>query len=163
MPRDIDIWVVPSVLDRLIDDRPGETSEALPTRAESLRRFRANVLRDLETLLNTRNPLQTLAAEFVEVAQSGLAFGVPDTNLYTLTSTADQARLRGAIEQSIRTFEPRLIDVTVQVRPPAATGADRALHLHVDAQLNIDPSPEPMTFDIVLPLATRGYTVREAD
>ena len=41
------------LLDRLLDFEPDTRSEAPITRAESLRRFRAAVKRDLEALLNT--------------------------------------------------------------------------------------------------------------
>jgi len=161
VPRDLEAWVVPSVLDRLLDESPGDAREVPPSRAESLRRFRSGVLRDLESLLNTRNPVFDVPAEFGEVARSALAFGMPDLTAFSLTSPADQARLRTAVEQSIRSFEPRLSGVHVVVRAPSATGPDRALYLHVEAQLLVDPTPEPVTFDIVMPLATRGCVVKE--
>ena len=46
--------VTQSVLERLIDREPERSSEAAPTRAQSVRLLRASVRRDLEWLLNTR-------------------------------------------------------------------------------------------------------------
>jgi type VI secretion system protein ImpF len=162
LPREVEVWVVPSVLDRLLDESPEVSRDAPPSRAEGLRRFRAAVLRDLESLLNTRNPFFDLPVEFGEVTRSGAAYGLPDLTRFSLLSPTDQASLRAAIEQAISTFEPRLGGVSVQVRPPAASATDRTLLLHVEASLLVDPTPEPMTFDIVLPLTTRACAVRES-
>ena len=46
--------LLPSLLDRLLDDRPGVTSEPAVSRAQSLRALKKSVARDLEALLNTR-------------------------------------------------------------------------------------------------------------
>jgi len=50
--RDPDI--VPSVLDRLLDDQPDLTHEAVTYRIDDLRGLKRSVARDLEAMLNTR-------------------------------------------------------------------------------------------------------------
>jgi type VI secretion system protein ImpF len=50
----LDVQVTISVFDRLIDNDPRTSVEAAPTRAETVRRLRAAVRRDIEWLLNSR-------------------------------------------------------------------------------------------------------------
>src|SRR5437016_2408814 len=51
MPRpEREANLLPSVLDRLLDDRPGATSEPVVSRAQSLRALKRSVIRDLEAL-----------------------------------------------------------------------------------------------------------------
>ena len=49
-----------SVLDRLLDDDPTNSSEELPDDAEKLRIIQRSVRRDLEDLLNTRYRLSLI-------------------------------------------------------------------------------------------------------
>ena len=46
----------PSLLDRLIDEEPGNRGEAPDRRAQSLKELKDSVRRDLEWLLNSRRP-----------------------------------------------------------------------------------------------------------
>jgi type VI secretion system protein ImpF len=118
------------------------------------------VQRDLEWLLNTRNPLADLPAEFVEAGQSVLTYGIPDFGAMSPSSPSDRERIRQYIERTIRQFEPRLRSVNLGVLP--GPPGDRALRLHLDARLVVDPAPEPVGFDIVLPLPGEAYEVRDA-
>ena len=56
-------------------------------------------------------------------------------------------------------FEPRLRDVHVQIIPEEALGKN--LHFRVEGMLNVEPAPEPVTFDTVLHLTTQEYEVKE--
>jgi type VI secretion system protein ImpF len=150
---------MPSVLDRLIDLEPRSHRDVLPTRAESVRDLRRAVQRDLDNLLNSRNSFFDLSSDFAEAGQSVLTYGLPDFSALNLASPRDQNRLRQAIETTIRTFEPRLTGIVATITPQPA--ADRSLRLHIDARLIMDPSPTPVSFDIVMPLHTRKYEVKE--
>jgi type VI secretion system protein ImpF len=154
---DHEIRVVPSVLDRLIDLEPKNQRDTLPSRTDSVRELKAAVQRDLDSLLNSRNPFQDLSADFVEVGQSVLTYGLPDFGAFSLSSDRDQNRLRQAIEAAIRAFEPRLTGLNVMLVP----ASDRSIRLHVDARLVMDPAPEPIAFDIVMPLHSGKYEVKE--
>jgi len=46
--------IVPSLLDRLIDDDPDQPQEPAARRFQDMRAFEASVAHDLESLLNTR-------------------------------------------------------------------------------------------------------------
>lgn len=72
MPRvDNELSILPSVLDRLLDDEPGTSREPIPNRFQNLRELKKAVTRDLEDLLNTRQErLEELPSEFAEVSRS---------------------------------------------------------------------------------------------
>ena len=150
MPKDDhDVRVTPSLLDRLLGTEPQKVEEA-----------KASVRRDLESLLNSRNSFPDLPAAFEEAGQSVLTHGLPDFNGLNPSHPTDQDRLRQLIEAVIRTFEPRLSGVTVMLMPSA--GTERSLRLRLDARLLIDPAPEPVRFDLVMPVQTMKCEVKEA-
>lgn len=157
---DHEIRVVPSVLDRLIDLKPG-VADVLPTRKESVDALHLSVQRDLDNLLNARNTFFDLSPDFAETGQSVLTYGLPDFGALAISSPRDQNRLRQAIETAIRTFEPRLTGIVATLTPPAPT--DRSLRLHIDAHLIMDPAPEAIAFDIVMPLHTSKCEVKERE
>ena len=71
--------ILPSVLDRLLDDEPGVDRESFSGRFFSLRDLTQAVARDLEALLNTRQEaLEELPPEFAEVGHSLRTYGLPD-------------------------------------------------------------------------------------
>ena len=67
-----------SVLDRLIDEEPKSSVEGPMTRAESLRRLKSAVRRDLEWLLNAREPVQPPPEGAAQLEKSMYCFGLPD-------------------------------------------------------------------------------------
>ncbi|MGH8013244.1 MAG: type VI secretion system baseplate subunit TssE [Candidatus Binataceae bacterium] len=150
--------IVPSLLDRLIDDHPELSHEPLSSRFYDVRQLEASVARDLESMLNTRQErLEELAAEFVETGKSLLAYGLPDFTTYNLLAPDDRNRLRRAIENAIARFEPRLQRVRVSMETPNQT--DHSLRFRIEALLRVDPATEPVTFDTILQLQTQEYTV----
>jgi type VI secretion system protein ImpF len=172
MGVDHEIRIVPSVLDRLIDLEPKSPRDILPTRAESIRVLRLAVQRDLDYLLNSRNTFADLSPDFVEARQSVLTYGLSDFTALNLSDERNQNRLRQVIETTIRTFEPRLTGVVATLTPltPSGRATDPTkrpklvpLRLHVDARLVMDPSPEAVAFDIVMPLHTGKYEVKERE
>ena len=152
---DYDVRVTPSLLDRLLDADHRNSRDPMLTRAETVREMKQAVLRDLENLLNSRNAHHDLASAFVEAGQSVLTYGMPDFSTM-LTRTGDDRRLRQAIDTAIRTFEPRLAGVSTSILPISPT--DRSLRVRIDARLLLDPTPEPVSFDIVtqVPVAYRS-------
>ncbi len=160
MPRfDNESRITLSVLDRLLDFEPDVSTEPPASRAKSLREFRQAVRRDLEWLLNTRQLVQQVPEGMTELSRSLVSYGLPDFTSASSESTDDQWLMRQAIEETIRTFEPRLQDVTVTLEP--ARGSERAMHFRIDAMLVVDPAPEPVTFDTALQLVNGEYKVQE--
>lgn len=153
--------LLPSILDRLIDESPDVSTEPAWSWTQDLGELKQSVVRDLEALLNTRQARTDLAraADGAEVLQSVLTYGLPD--LTSVSTDGPQAReaLRLAVAESIRRFEPRLIEVRVELREPEGP-FDRTLRLTVEAYLQMDPEPAPVVFDTVVESATGGYHVK---
>lgn len=150
-----------SLLDRLIDLEPDNRFEAPISRAESLRRFRLSVKRDLEWLLNTtRMPIE-IPETCVEIPKSLFCFGLPDVSNISLQSISDEQRLLRSLECAIEMFEPRLSRARVTNKDPEAS-SQQAITFHVEAILMVDPAPERIAFDTVLEIAKGGYSVKES-
>ena len=150
--------LLPSLLDRLIDPdsmgtggRPGY----------GLQQLIDSVRSDLEDLLNTRQSLQGVPAEFTEVQRSLLAYGLPDLASINVTSAQQCAEVARVIEAIVARFEPRLRNIRVTtVR--AGDEAGRTLHFHLEAALNVDPAPE-LGFETVLELTTGHASIKASE
>src|SRR5262249_60115356 len=111
--------ILPSILDRLLDDAPDVKEEPIHNRFQNLRQLKKAVTRDLEALLNTRRELQDEPPpEFAEVRRSLMTYGLPDFTAFSLLNPHDRNRIRRAVEQVIAMFEPRLQRVRVTLQPP---------------------------------------------
>jgi type VI secretion system protein ImpF len=154
---DTDIRVKPSLLDRLCDDEPDLTADRPLSRHQSIRALKASLMRDLSALLNAKRRETEVPAQFMELNQSLLTFGLPDFTSLSLRDPHEQNHLRREVEATIRRFEPRLSGVTVMLEPRGEF--DSALHFRVDALLKIKPEPEPICFDTVLDADTCHFRV----
>jgi type VI secretion system protein ImpF len=140
-----------SVLDRLIDQDPGNRVENPLTRSQSVRLLKAAVRRDLEWLLNSRRIADPPDEGLKEVNRSVYIYGLPDASALSIASPADRNRLTKSIMATINLFEPRLANVRlVMVETPDAGKKD--VRLRIEAMLRMDPVPEPITFDTVIEL-----------
>jgi type VI secretion system protein ImpF len=162
MPKSDYEHIVPSILDRLMDDAPEVSRESLPNRFQNLSQLKKAVARDLEALLNTRQEiLEEVPPEFIEVSRSLVTYGLPDFSSFSVLSMNDRNRIRRALEQAIATFEPRFERVRVNLELPREQ--DRTLRFRIEALLRVEPAPEPVTFDAVLRLNTQEYVVQGQD
>jgi type VI secretion system protein ImpF len=159
MPKQTqEVRITLSVLDRLVDYEPDISREPPASREKSMRILKQAVRRDLEWLLNSREPLLDIPPDLEELNQSIAAYGLPDFSSMTVKNTADQSQMRRLIEEKLRIFEPRLIDPVVSMEPPR--DLDRAVRFRINARLRVDPAPEPVTFDTTLNLYSGQYEVR---
>jgi type VI secretion system protein ImpF len=139
----------PSVLDRLLDPRSGGTAAAP---GYSLRQLMASVLRDLNDLLNTVCPLNSVPARFAETARSVAAYGVADL-ISAEADTKQQRDILGqVIKAAIERFEPRLKQVRV-VMLSEKPDARMAVMYRIDARIAADPAPA-VAFETLLELNT---------
>jgi type VI secretion system protein ImpF len=153
-PPDVNARLMPSILDRLIDpDSMGTASAPGYDPREMLDAVRA----DLEELLNTRRTTSDVPAEFEEVRDSIVTYGLPDLVQFNGVSQDGCAQLARAIAEVVSRNEPRLTRVKVTV-VRGQTDA-RSVRFHIDAALNVDPAPE-VGFETVLELTTGRTTVR---
>lgn len=145
--------ITQSVLDRLM------TVEEWPTtRAQSLRFYKDALRRDLEWLLNTRQPPMPELNSYPAAKATVINYGLPDITTIGLMSAADHKTLRLAIELCLKTFEPRLTDVHVTLED--SDTVDRRLRFHIEGNMKLDPAPEEISFDTVLELASGEYKVK---
>jgi type VI secretion system protein ImpF len=150
-----------STLDRLIDDDPDTSVEAIPTRTQSVRQLKDGLRRDLEWLLNTRRVAVPPDESLKEVNRSLYVFGLPDFTHYGLNSPQDQAKLVRFLQSTVKIFEPRMANVRI-VPLEAVAGKTRTLRFRIEGMLVMDPAPEHVSFDTVLELTSGGYEVRNA-
>lgn len=155
--RDNEVRITPSILDRLLDFDPQLSTEPPKSRSTSLRDMKAAVRRDLEWLLNTRCFLDHTVDGLEEAKKSVAFYGLPDITGMSASSGVEQKRLVKALENAIRLFEPRFIDLKVTLEP--IDGLDRSMKFRIEAKLDVDPAPEPVAFDSVLQAGTGNFSV----
>jgi type VI secretion system protein ImpF len=151
--------LLPSLLDRLIDTDPLTTTEPAWRQSQSLREYETSVLRDLEQLLNNRQPRPDMAQDEGELRRSVYTYGMPEFSSTGVGSAQDREVLRRAVEETISAFEPRLRDVRVTLHQPT-DNFDRTLRLTVDGLLWLDPTPMPVTFDTLVQPASGQCVVK---
>lgn len=150
--------ILPSVLDRLLDDAPDQLSGSERALFE-LSAFRRSLARDLESLLNTRlMPEDELAAKFPRAGASMLRYGIPDLSGISLLNPDDRELLREQLRRAIEVHEPRLSRVRISLDAPRES--ERHLRFRVDAVLKIHPHRPPVTFDATLQLSSNVYKVQ---
>jgi type VI secretion system protein ImpF len=155
---DNEIRIIPSVLDRLIDEDPDRVLAAPPSRSKSIEDLKQSVKRDLEWLLNTRQNAAGVPAGLKELTNSLAAYGLPDFSTFSVKNSSDQARMQRILERAISSFEPRLENVMVTLIP--VHDIEQKLRFRIDARLRVEPAPEPVTFDTVLQAVSNQYTVK---
>lgn len=160
MPRtDNELRMTPSVLDRLLDYDPQMSREAPRSQAQSIAELKRSVKRDLEWLLNTRHSGIEIPETLTEVNESMAVYGLPDLASLSVKNPSEQNRLAKAIENALRIFEPRFINVRVTLEPLDNT--DRQLRFRIEAHLDIEPVPEPVSFDTVLQVGSGEFAISE--
>lgn len=145
--------VLPSLLDRLT-----RASGVGPTRPASVEGYRKEVVNDLKWLLNSRRPQRALPAPLDDTV---LAFGLPDFSQTGLGDAHARDWLRDALADTIRRFEPRLMDVHVRV--DEAFRDDLRLRFQITALLRVHPEPQPFGVDTLLDLTTQEFVMRNDD
>lgn len=159
----------PSILDRLIDDSPGDAGQwrdgKAPDRQRfmSLNEYRNHVRRDLAWLMNTANLKSALNLDdFPEVESSVVNFGMPDISGLT-SSTVNANELQKAVKNIIVRFEPRFVQkslrVRVEVNPDQLN--HNALCFVIDGELKADPATVPISLRTELDLETGQVSVAE--
>ncbi len=136
-----------------------DSSPEAPTWEESVATFKANVLRDLEWLLNTRESGDPAEAPYSELERSIYNYGLPDFASMAADSASTRARLQRSIEREIELFEPRLKDVRVTLSDEGKGGV-RAMSFAIEAMLRLDPDPERVEFDMELEMADGRFSLK---
>lgn len=137
----------PSLLDRLTDNEPGERKESRDHRVIDLGRLREIIQRDLSWLLNTQNAGQEIDNDrYPAVANSVLNYGLTEVSgEYSTTEKAE--KIRRSIEQAITSFEPRIIEGTVDVQ---LVGDIEASGMTVGLDIRADMWAQPLPLELYL-------------
>ena len=158
--NEIERTVQPSLLDRLTDADPRSSAEPRVIFAESVRRFKASLQRDLEWLLNTRRIPEEVPEDWMEqLPRSVYYYGIPDITSLSRDSRDSRTILLRDVEDAIAIFEPRLTDVRIAVIEAEGEQFRRELRFHIEATLRMDPTPEQVVFDTVLNFASGEYDI----
>src|SRR5918992_1879104 len=158
--RETERTVQPSLLDRLTDLDPRSSADPRVTLAESVRRFKASLQRDLEWLLNTRRIPQPVPEDWFEhLPRSVYYYGLPDITSLSRDASESRSYLLHDVEAAIAAFEPRLSDVRIAVTEVEGEHFRRELRFHIEATLRMDPTPEHVVFDTVLNFASGEYDI----
>ena len=154
--------LMPSVLDRLLDDDPAATQEVPKSRTQVLRELKQSVRRDLENLLNTRRRWSRWPDHLDELGESLVNYGLPDITGLDLASHELREDFCRTLEAVIRYFEPRFAKVSIEIQKDSEM-LDRTLRLRIDGLLHATPVPEPVVFDSAVEPTTGNVEVRRAN
>jgi len=137
----------PSLLDRLTDNNPTDLKETRDSRVIDLNRLREIIQRDLSWLLNTQNAGSQIDADrYPMVAASVLNFGLSEvTGEFSTTEKAE--RIRRAIEQAVTSFEPRIIEGTVDVQ---LIGDVEVTGMTIGLDIRADMWAQPLPLELYL-------------
>lgn len=149
-----------SILDKLIDDAPDESDSNANYRGLNLPELRNNVRRDIENLLNAKVQWNTWPDSYVELERSLVNYGLEDFSSMPVGTLEGRQLLCKKVEQSIKRFEPRFIEVSVETVDDEQS-IDRILNLRITALLHADPDPEYICFDSEVEPVHLGMKIRE--
>jgi type VI secretion system lysozyme-like protein len=143
-----------SVLDRLLQNgEPEPRSEA-----ESVRAFKSAVMRDVESLLNSRQIIDLAPSGLSELQESVYHYGLADITSVSADSLSSRRELLKRVEQCVERFEPRLTAVSVSEAVAEAGKSGRTIRFRVEAMLKMD-EPEAIFFETVLDPGSGRFAV----
>ena len=158
-----DQLLVPSLLDRLLDDEPESLQELPKLRSQRLSDLKLSVRRDLEHLLNTRICLREIPEDLEHVKISVLNYGIPDFSGVAMGASRQQEMLRLRVEETIQRFETRFKQVRVELVVDPDSRHQRTIRFRIDGILHAEPAPEPVSFDSLVTPLVGQFHVRASD
>jgi type VI secretion system protein ImpF len=159
-----EIQLLPSLLDRLLDDHPEESREPAWREVQVVRLLKTSLCRDLQNLLNAHRLLATIPEVYSELKTSLLNYGLPDLQSMEVREDHDLGLLCRLIEESIQAFEPRLQGVRVRpvIDAEGKKPIDRRVRFEIEAVLVVEPLREPVLFSSSLDVASGEFAVEGA-
>ena len=159
-----EIQLLPSLLDRLLDDHPEESREPAWRDVQVVRVLKASLCRDLQNLLNAHRLLTTIPEAYSELKTSLLNYGLPDLQSMEVREDHDLGLLCRLIEESIQAFEPRLQGVRVRpvIDAEGKKPIDRRVRFEIEAVLVVEPLREQVLFSSSLDVASGEFAVEGA-
>ncbi|MBI5655676.1 MAG: type VI secretion system baseplate subunit TssE [Geobacter sp.] len=144
-------------MDRLIDYNPEVSREPVQRRLLNLSQVKASVVRDLESLLNTKRSILPVPPEYKELNNSVLVYGLRDFTSQDPRSPSIKQQLRSDVEKTISRFDNRLRNVIVRLETSSKN--ERNIRFRISGLLVIDPVSEPVTFDTYFDISRGEYVI----
>ncbi|MEI8318709.1 MAG: type VI secretion system baseplate subunit TssE [Planctomycetia bacterium] len=156
-----EIPLLPSLLDRLLDDHPEESREPAWREVQVVRLLKTSLCRDLQNLLNASRMLAVIPERYAALKTSLLNYGLPDLQSMEVREDHDLGHLCRLIEESIQAFEPRLQGVRVRpvIDADDKKPIDRRVRFEIEAVLVVEPLREPVLFSSSLDVASGEFAV----
>lgn len=148
-----EILITQSLIDRLANVEKWPT-----TRKDSESMYRKSLKRDVEWLLNTRQPLLPELEAYPVAAASVVNFGLPDIQGFNGSDGRDKNVLSASLLKTIRTFEPRIKQPRVYMLRTDPTS--RSLRFHIEGQISFENMQEEITFDTLYELISGDFEVK---
>ena len=147
-----ELLITQSLVERLSNREPWPE-----TRSASVAMFRESIKRDIEWLLNTRQPVIPELEDFPLTSASVFNYGLPDIHSFNSSHGKDANALTQALELCIRTFEPRIRQPRVFLS--RSDPLSRSLRFHLEGKVSFEDMEEEIKFDTVLELISGEYEV----
>ena len=156
--------LLPSLLDRLLDDHPEESREPAWRDVQVVRVLKMSLCRDLQNLLNAHRLLAVIPDAYTDLKTSLLNYGLPDLQSMEVREDHDLGLLCRLIEESIQAFEPRLQGVRVRpvIDAEGTKPIDRRVRFEIEAVLVVEPLQEPVLFSSSLDVSSGEFAVEGA-
>jgi type VI secretion system protein ImpF len=136
--------VTQSLIDRLIDGENRGGNWPTERRAAE-RMYRESLRRDLEWLLNSRQPAIPALEDYPLAAASVINFGLQDVQSCNTSDVKGQSSLTAILLRAIRTFEPRIKDPRVYL--VRSDNASRRWRFQIEGRISFENMQEEITFD----------------
>jgi type VI secretion system lysozyme-like protein len=137
------------LFERLVKDPDqwfGEPTRSLPEprRTHDREGLRASVLREIRSAITTRCAIPS--GTVLALARTTVDYGLPDIDPREIAGANGLRYLAQLVRQVVEAYEPRLLNVDVEVLGPAPE-AGRLL-LHITGDLLVDSVREPLEFNM---------------
>ena len=131
--------------------------EPRPLISVNRKQFKKSIRRDLSWLFNTRTP--TPATLYDKKELTVIDYGIPDFGSYSPASKDDQSLLARRLTRAITSFEPRLKNVRIRVKPEMTN--EKNLDVIIDAVMVVENVREPASFRTVFQKQTGEWKMRK--
>ena len=139
------------LFDRLSVATTEGSFEAKPLRYYSIEEVQNSVAKEVSDLLNTRRSAASFDAD---IAASTIAYGIGDYAGFSFKSARDLRYIAQDIEKAIKRFEPRLLDVAVEI--PLEQQVNGEPVVKIDAKLCLDKVTHQFSFEIAIHAERHG-------
>jgi type VI secretion system protein ImpF len=157
-PRD---RLQPFLLDRLLDDQPGQTKESRDKNVLSPTQLRASIMRDIAWLFNTPAPSDRDGIQdFPEAAASVISYGVPDLTGMTASSVRAGDLERGFLK-ALHLFESRMSKRGLLVEVRESGDGNNTISLRISGEIIASQASERMYIKTEIDLETGQVNVKE--